>query len=224
MRWLGAALVTVGLVGLGCDSEGEARCEDTERSVPWADPIDGGRSGQDWIDELAGDLFGTLTWHMPTDEVTGDIPEGETDFTMNIAQTGDAAIFVESKRVGGGDEDRLYCGSTIRLPVDVKFETDDGALDLQVSGRLYAWPDQDDHIFGALEFVPSDNAGTLELGVANPDDYENRIASRLAFDLRSQGGEGSITLEAVSEAVDDERSSMLPEFYEQIAAFEGVRD
>lgn len=211
------------LFAAACGPGEAARCVETERTIPWDEPIDGDRAGQDWIDALGGELIGSLTWQVPGEEVTGDVPEGETGFTMSIARAGEGVIFVDRERVGGDGAERLACGSTLRLPVAVSFATEDGALDLAVSGQLTAWPGQAPNAYGALEFDASHNAGTLMLGVVDPDAYEDRIASRLVFDLRADGTSGSIMLEAISPAEDELRSSMVPEFYEQIAAFEGSR-
>lgn len=214
------------LGSLGCAEEA-ARCEETTRAVPWGAPLEDGPAPQTWFERHGGDFEGELQWLELPDTVEGTVPADPTTFTLTVEPRGDTADYIDAQRVGGDDDERLACSSTLRLPADVVLTTADGALDLRLSGRLYAWPESPDRIFGTLEFTAdvnggdASNAGTATFTPASPEDYDSRIASFLRFDLSDGKATGSIAMEAVVEAAEDERASMLPEFYAEIATFAG---
>lgn len=205
-----------------CGPQEGARCEETELMVPWSEPIGGGMSGQDWMDAYAGTFTGQLDWEMPGDLLEGELPEGSTTFTLTVERSGDTVIHLDAERIGG-DQERLACFDTVRLPAMARLSTDDGSFDVQVEGRLYAWPGEAGRLFGALEFEPADNTGTVQFAPADPDSYDDPIVARLQFSLEDDGVSGSVYLEAAPPIAEDERSSQLPEYYAGIAVYDGPR-
>lgn len=219
-----AALAAGLLAAAACEDDAPARCVPTERAVAWNETVEGDMSSRDWMNAYAGRFEGTLDWEMTDpDLIDGTLPTGSSGFTLVVEATDDAPMLIEYERVGNESE-RLACSpATLRLPARVRLTTDDGALDFDLTGRLYAWPGEDDRLFGAIDFEPGQNAGTAQFEPVDPDQYEDPIVGRVQFSLDAEGADGSVYLEAASPAAQDERSTQLPEYYAGIAVYDGAR-